>query len=223
MEKKEFYRHNLPHFQQPGQEYFITWTLIDAIPPKALEFYTKHLKLIQEKIDFEKINQAPEIILANLKMEHAVVKRKYIKAYDDLLHLQTKSIVNLTETTTREIVLETLLFWEGKRIENYAFCIMRNHVHWVLRLFEKDENDEPVYLQDLLHSVKRFSANKINKYEARTGALWQKESFDTTIRDEKHLYNAVKYTINNPVEAKLVTNWRDWNGTYISPDFNSCF
>jgi len=71
--------------------------------------------------------------------------------------------------------------------------------------------------------VKRFSSNKINKIEGRTGVLWKKESFETTIRDEKHLYNEVKYTINNPVEAGLVPIWRDWKGTFISPEFKDLF
>ena len=44
MEKKEFYRHDLPHFQQPGQAYFITWCLNDAIPAKALLSYKKKTK-----------------------------------------------------------------------------------------------------------------------------------------------------------------------------------
>ena len=47
MEKKESYRHMLPHFQQPGQSYFITWSLIDAVPPKALDDYTRQLKQIE--------------------------------------------------------------------------------------------------------------------------------------------------------------------------------
>ncbi len=223
MEKKEFYKHMLPHYQQPGQEYFITWSLIDAIPPKAFEDYTKQMSLLQAEVEFERNNKAAEAVLAKLKMELVVIRRKYLKAYDDLLHLQTKSIVDLTGTINREIVMESLHFWEGKRIENYAFCVMCNHVHWVLRLFEKDENNEPVYLQDILHSVKRFSANRINKNEGKTGALWQKESFDTTIRDERHLYNAIKYTIHNPVQAGLVINWKDWKGTYLCPEFSDWF
>lgn len=237
----------LPHFQQPGQEYFITWSLLDAIPPKALESYTKQLHLIQSNIAYERKNSASEQTISKLKMEYTVVRQKYLKAYDDLLHLriprfstafsddsqrvsrfltafsddsQTNSPVDLTQPSNLEIVMEALHFWDGKRIENYAFCVMSNHVHWVLRLFEKDEKDEPVYLDDILQSIKRFSANKINKNEDRSGALWQKESFDTTIRNEKHLYNAVKYTINNPVEAGLVVNWRDWKGTYLSPVFS---
>jgi hypothetical protein len=63
---------------------------------------------------------------------------------------------------------------------------MPNHVHWVFRLFEKTEQVEAVYLEDILYSVKRFSAGKLNALEGRTSALWQKESFDTTIRDDTH-------------------------------------
>ena len=48
--KKEFYRHRLPHFQQPGQAYFITWSLKDAIPKKALKRYSDQLEIIQSNI-----------------------------------------------------------------------------------------------------------------------------------------------------------------------------
>lgn len=209
----------LPHFQQPGQAYFLTWSLIDAIPPKALEDYTLQLQQIGSNIEFAKKNKATEEILAKLKMDYAMLRRKYMKAYDDLLHLQTKFIVDLSKKESTEAVLEALCFWDGKRLENYAICVMNNHVHWVFRLFEKNEHDEPVYLQDILHSVKRYSAHKINKLEGLTGSLWQKESYDTTIRDDKHLIRAVEYTINNPVEAGLVNDWTRWKGTMLAPGF----
>ena len=92
---------------------------------------------------------------------------------------------------------------------------MNNHVHWVFRLFDKNESGEPVYLQDILKSVKQFSAIQLNMNEGRTGTVWQKESWDTTIRDYKHLYRAVEYTINNPVEAGLVSDWKQWKGTIL--------
>jgi len=216
MEKKEAYKHMLPHFQQPGQAYFVTWSLIDAIPPKALEDYTQQLKQISSNIELAKKGKESEEAMAILKMNYAVLRRKYMKAYDDLLHLQTKFIVDLYKKQNTDIVMESLHFWEGKRLENYAICVMSNHVHWVFRLYERNELDEPVYLQDILHSVKRFSANKINKLEGLKGSLWQKESYDTTIRDDKHLIRATEYTINNPVEAKLVKHWTDWKGTFLA-------
>jgi putative transposase len=55
------------------------------------------------------------------------------------------------------------------------------------------------YLQDILHSVKRYSARKINQMEGRDGRLWQIESYDTTIRNNQHLDVALQYTLQNPV------------------------
>ena len=89
---------------------------------------------------------------------------------------------------------------------------MPNHVHWVLQVFDKDENNKPVYLEDILKSTKQFSASEINKIENRKGKLWQKESFDTTIRDHKHLYYCIEYTLNNPVSAGFVKQWKNWPG-----------
>lgn len=215
MERKEFTRRHLPHFQQPGQTYFVTWCTKDAVPPKALESYIMQLKDISNQIENSKLHKANDQIISELKIKYSRVRKKYIKAFDDLLHLQTKHIVDLSKEENTQLILDTLCFWEGKRIENYAICVMKNHVHWVFRVFEKNENGEPVYLSDILQSVKRFSATKINEFENRTGSLWHDESFDTTIRDDLHLHNAINYTIENPVSAGLVKNWWEWKGTKL--------
>lgn len=213
MEKKESYKKNLQHFQQPEQAYFVTWCLNDAVPPKALERYTIGLKNAKSDLEIAKTNKADEIIINELKQKYFNIRRQYMKAFDDLLHLQTKFSYDLSTAENTRIVIESLCFWEGKRLENYALCVMSNHIHWVFRTFEQNENGEPVYLQDILQSVKRFSANKLNKTLNKTGTVWQSESYDTTIRDNLHLQRAIDYTINNPVEAGLVVNWKDWNGT----------
>ena len=279
MDKKEFYRHYLPHFQQSGQAYFVTWCLKDAVPPKALHTYTLKLQILKSRIlalgwangsgdgsgvglgefysphdnlsavanrgtwtrdlisgsgsvEFYshrdnlrtvanrgtrtrnpgEMNHPSE--LANLKREYYLVRKKYLKAFDDLLDKQRNPIINLSKPANTAILFEALKFWEGKRIINYGFTIMPNHVHWVFEVKEKDENQKAVFLQDLLQSVKRFSANRINKLEKRQGPLWQKESFDTTIRNDTHLYNAIKYTLKNPVAAGLTSDWTLWPGTW---------
>ena len=252
MEKKEFYQHYLPHFQQPGQAYFVTWCLKDAVPAKALLAYTQKLNLLKSQIlslgsansdspiiiknniemnaiqSYEAVSKTldnefsgpflPEIV--KLKKEYNTIRGKYFKAYDNLLDTERNPIINLSKPENREIVIESLKFWEGKKLNNCAFTIMNNHIHWVFELFEKDQEGKPVYLQDLLQSVKRFSANQINKLENRQGSLWQKESFDTTIRNEEHMYHAINYTLNNPVTAGLVHDWKLWPGTWCgSADF----
>ncbi|MDD4969177.1 MAG: hypothetical protein PHT07_07070 [Paludibacter sp.] len=173
MEKKEFYRHALPHFQKPGQSYFITWVLKDAVPPKAFESYKIKISNLHSKLQILNDNKADNAIILATRMEYYLTVNNFMKAYDDLLHLQDKSIVNLSNESNRDILIRTLAFWEGKKIENYAYCVMSNHVHWVFRVFEKDNNNQPVYLQDILQSVKRFSATEINKIEGLKGSLWQ--------------------------------------------------
>ncbi len=215
MEKKEYHHRHLPHFQQSGQAYFVTWCIKDAVPPKALDSYTQQLKQLRSEIDIAKSNKATDKIIGDLKIEYYRIRKKYMKALDDLLHLQTKLIVDLSKEENTQIVINALCFWEGKRIEKHAICVMSNHVHWVFKTFEKNEIGEPVYLQDILQSVKRFSANQINKLENRTGMLWHNESYDTTIRNDLHLHNAINYTIENPVSAGLVENWWEWKGTKL--------
>ena len=92
---------------------------------------------------------------------------------------------------------------------------MSNHFHWVLSLFEKDDSGNPVFLEDILHSVKLFSARRINKNEGYEGQLWIHESFETTIRNNLHFNNVVNYVINNPVSAGLVYDWQNWPGTFL--------
>lgn len=228
MDRKEFYKHNLPHFQQPGQAYFVTWSLKDAVPKKALIRYTRKLELLKSQITSMGAANSDSLILKRrgsesaspelekLKTEYYSLRKKYIKAYDDLLDAERNPNVNLSKPVHTKTIIETLRFWKGIKLENYAFCIMPNHVHWVFRVFEMDKNEEPVYLQDILYSVKRFTANQINPIENRKVSLWQKESFDTTIRDKKHLYYAIEYTLNNPVSAGMVKEWKVWPGCWCS-------
>jgi len=218
MEKKEFYRHALPHYQQPGQAYFVTWCLIDAVPPKALEYYTNKLSNLHFEIQNLIKNKADDSIINLVYIELNITRKKYLKALDDILDLQEKSIVNLSTDENLDILIQAFTFWEGSKIENYAFSIMSNHIHWVFKLLEKDDKNQLVYLQDILQSVKRFSATKINKIAGLKGSLWQKESYDSTIRDEHHLYQAIIYTINNPVKAGLVKDWKLWKGVRLFTD-----
>lgn len=215
MGKKEFHKANLPHYQQPGQAYFVTWNLQDAIPAKALKDYTEKLKQMHEYIDFAVKSNQPQEQISGLKYEYNILRKKMMKAFEDLLHLKNKCIVDLSKSENTTIVQEALCFWEGKKLRNYALCVMPNHVHWVFRLFEKDVSNKPVWLEDILKSVKQFSSTQINQFENKKGTLWHKESWDTTIRDERHLYEAIEYTRNNPVKAGLVSDWRDWKGTMI--------
>lgn len=52
MEKKEAYKHILPHFQQPGQACFVTFCLWEAVPHGAFPDYSNKLRELRLLIDY---------------------------------------------------------------------------------------------------------------------------------------------------------------------------
>ena len=95
---------------------------------------------------------------------------------------------------------------------------MSNHVHLVVRHLE-EAYDVEYPVTGFMKSIKSFTGKKCNKLLKRTSKFWQNESFDRLIRDDDELEKVILYTLNNPVKAKLVNNWRDWPYTYCKPEF----
>ena len=241
--KKEHYYRKLPHYQQPGQWYSITCILEGAMPKSAMQKYTLKLEIAKSnynnllselknsnqsntdlpksEIDKMENSMSNHKKLAQAKKQYFQTLNMYKLAYDKILNNSKTPKISLLTENNKTVIEEALKFWEGKRLKSHAWCIMSNHFHWVISVFEKDKKGTPVYLQDILHSVKLYSARRINKNENRNGQLWEHESFDTTIRNEKHFINVVKYTINNPVSAGLIKDWKDWTGSFIEPDLDT--
>ena len=154
---------------------------------------------VKEISDFGK----SESRIARAKKDYQIALRKYQLAYDKVLNKSTLPGISLIKEENKKIIENALQFWEEKRLTSHAWCIMSNHFHWVLTVFDKEveirqvldspESEripdlgkseslkKPVYIQDILHSVKLFSARQINKNENRTGQLWGHESFETTV------------------------------------------
>jgi putative transposase len=92
-----------------------------------------------------------------------------------------------------------MLYFHGKRVWLGDFVVMPNHVHVVVLPFPG------VRLEEWLYSVKRFSAARIlkeaaslTKAQARAGHLWQTESFDRVVRDDRELARIREYIAANP-------------------------
>ena len=96
-----------------------------------------------------------------------------------------------------DIVKYAFLHFDGKRYNLGKWVIMPNHVHFLVTPLKGNS------LQQITHSWKSFTANEINRKLNKTGLLWQSESYDHIIRNEKQLKAIEEYIINNPVKAKL--------------------
>lgn len=123
-ERKEHYRNNLPHFQQPGQWYMVTWCLKDAVPEKLVIQYQRELEYLKYAIDNLKQNKADAIQLRNEKAAYKQMRKKYFKAFDEALALNINPKINLADPVHAQIMIDSLCYFEKKRLTNYAFCIM---------------------------------------------------------------------------------------------------
>ena len=92
---------------------------------------------------------------------------------------------------------------DGTSYRLQAWVIMPNHVHVVVDVWR-------VPLSKLLAGWKGASARGANLVLGQSGHFWEREYFDTLIRDEAHLKRAVQYTEANPVKATLVAQRKAW-------------
>lgn len=86
---------------------------------------------------------------------------------------------------------------EKYSIKIWAYCLMRNHVHYIAVPMAADSFSRTF---NTLHM--RYS-QFVNKRENTAGHLWQGRFFSCAL-DEKYLYAAVRYVENNPVRAGVV-------------------
>jgi RecG-like helicase/REP element-mobilizing transposase RayT len=128
----------------------------------------------------------------------------------------------------RDIVLESILHWKDRRYELYAACVMPDHVHVLIEpMIERaGQSGNPVFfpLSKILHSIKSFTATRINKIEKTNDPVWETESFDRLIRSESDLQEKFLYITRNPWDAGVVTpdqnyRWVWYHGSYNAEAF----
>ena len=201
MKNKEYYERNLPHIQPKGALFFVTWTLKGAIPEEKREILKNEYTKLKTKIKDKQILDKQS--------------RIFFKKYDDILDNDQNEIQYLKDTKLSKIVADTIHFWDGKKMNLIAYCIMSNHVHVVLKMYAEDKNGKELYLHDILESIKKHSARECNKIIGNTGnSFWQHESYDRKIRDKEELQRIIAYTLENPVKAGLCEKWSDWEFSY---------
>jgi REP element-mobilizing transposase RayT len=104
---------------------------------------------------------------------------------------------------SRQIVFDALRFFDGQRLDFIAGVVMPDHAHALLHPREKTLG-EYWDLSALMHSIKSYSANQINQLENSPGqTVWQTETYDRIVRDEREYGATLQYIAYNPVRAAL--------------------
>ena len=102
----------------------------------------------------------------------------------------------------RDQVLDACFHFDGDRATIRLVTVMPDHVHMILTPLEH-ESGGYWPLQDLMHSIKSFTANAINRDRGATGPLWQDEYFDRLLRGQDEFVEKWNYMLMNPVKAEL--------------------
>lgn len=176
---------NLPHWEQQGKTYFVTFRLADSVPADVLKKWTAQRDAWLEK------NPLPHD--ENTALEY---HKLFGESFEKILSDGHGSCC-LRRKDIHKIVEDTLLYFDGKRYIVYAFVVMPNHVHVLFRALENNT------LADIVYTWKSFSAKAINKVLGREGTLWQKEYWDRIVRNEHHFQKCVEYIFENPGKLEI--------------------
>lgn len=106
---------------------------------------------------------------------------------------------------------------EKAKLSVYAYCLMTNHVHILIKQHAEDVGD----------TVKRIAvsyAQYHNNRYGRTGHLFQNRFLSETVDNYQYFLTAIRYIHQNPVKAGIIKNvgdykWSSYN-EYIDDDKN---
>jgi len=212
--EKENYRRNLPHRQPKTGIFNICFRLNGTLPRFKLQELKdlRDFKIAEIQTTYGHVSDT--MIRDLIRKEHDL----YFGKFDELLDQNSTGPKFLKEPEIAEIVADCLKYWaEKERYTLICFCIMSNHVHLMLTDIEKQ-------LFRILQTIKTYTATKANEKLNRKGEqFWQRESYDNLVRDEEDLSIKLRYILNNPVKANLITNWKDWRFSYLNPAFEKYF
>ncbi|NGP87243.1 transposase [Fodinibius halophilus] len=207
-----FYRRKLPHWQPKEAEFFITFRLAGSLPVEVIKRLKSYRKELHDEVDEEERD----------KIEQGIFRK-----YEKLLDSAQVGPTWLENSEVAEAVGNAMHFFDGKRYDLYCYCIMCNHVHIVFKHTTKskdnDSSKSDYPITKIMQSIKSYSALKCNKLLNRTGAFWQPESYDRVIRDQNELEKTIRYVLNNPVKAGLVTKWEQWPHSYCKLEYLDTF
>lgn len=206
IQRKLFYRRNLPHWQPAETDFFITYRLAGSLPVS---------KIIELKEKYSTLKKLPE----NLSKEkQEALNEDYFLSFDESLNKNLNEPYWLKEKQIGQTVLDSLLFNHTKTYFLWCVCMMPNHAHVLLSTLKNAPT-----LDVILQNHKKFTALHCNRLLNRDGQFWHRESYDRIIRNDRHFNSTVHYILMNPVKAGFVKQWQDWELLYIDESLRKEF
>ena len=176
-------RRTLPHWEQSGCSYFVTFRLADSLPTSTL----KHLQEWKERWLQNQPKPWTERTLRELEMGYSRRIERWLDSGLGSCCLRVKE--------HRDIVVRAIEYFNGERYFLDSFVVMPNHVHVLFTL------SAAISLAKAVHSWKSYSAHQI--VPKLSPPLWMGEYFDHLVRSPQQLEHFQKYIGDNPSKARL--------------------
>ncbi|OHD23956.1 MAG: hypothetical protein A2Y34_01130, partial [Spirochaetes bacterium GWC1_27_15] len=93
--------------------------------------------------------------------------------------------------------------------ELYAYCLLKNHFHFLIRFKEVKDQTEPDYSKIFSNFFNSY-AKSINKAYNRTGSLFEKPFRRKIIDNERYLSNIINYIHFNPLKHNFCEDITDY-------------
>ncbi len=188
---------NLPHWNQAGVTYFVTFRTEDSIPAATARVWHQRREdwLLRHGVAIGQANW--EDAFARLPRDdqrqyHETFSREYLAALD-----RGWGACLLRDGALANLVAESLLHFDGSRYRMGDFVVMPNHVHLLVCLLGETE------IEAVCRSWKRYAATRINQRSGRRGRFWQEESFDHLVRTPEQFDATRRYIAANAQDAHL--------------------
>lgn len=196
--KIEITQRNLPHWEQSGACYFITFRTIDSLPATLVGLWQHDRQVWLRQHGIDPNNEDWQLELQHLSEVqqhefHQTFSKRFHECLDD-----GHGECLLRQPPVAAIVANSFHHFDGERYCLGDFVVMPNHVHVLVRLF-----GEQGALQQQCRSWKKFTATEINRLMGRHGHFWQTESYDHLVRDAAQLAKFQRYIAANPAKARL--------------------
>jgi carbamoylphosphate synthase large subunit/REP element-mobilizing transposase RayT len=178
-------KRHLPHWEQCGATYFVTFRLADSVATKMLAQWR------EERVTWLKLHPQPW---------DWKTTREYMRRFEEEREQwldRSHGSCLLRDPRARKIVVENLNRFDRDRYVIDAFVVMPNHVHVIVKPLRANS------LSTIMHSWKSFTSNRINELTSRRGSVWMAETFDTIVTDSEHLAACRDYITRNPDHANL--------------------
>lgn len=103
----------------------------------------------------------------------------------------------------------------GPYVETYAYCLMSNHFHFLIRIKDAIHPDYEKFVSIQLNILFSQHALMINKKMNRYGSLFCKSFKRIKIKNDFYLKNLIAYIHRNPLKHKLTSDYQGYRfGSY---------